>query len=222
MIGTFTLVILKPLGKAEKGVTMRLKNSVKLMVGVVLAMVMVFSMSMSVFAAPSGTVDVTIINKGSTVAEQTVSISAIQAEVGTDGHYYTTTPYTDYDTEGVKVPTVADALIKAYAMENSLNALTLATYTPGGSSTSYAISYDWDLHPYVGNPGIYFLYFDWVTTANESFVDNGDGTTTYTGDTWILDVDGNESSLYASNIDLSTVSEVVFEYKQVSYTYPNS
>ena len=204
-----------------KEVLMKLKmgNRMKKMMGVLLAAVMMMSMSMSVFAAPNDTVEVVIQLYGKEAYTQTVSVSEIQNEAGTDEHYYDTSYYSDYDEEGIKVPTVADALIKTYAMTYNQDALTIANYDPSYPPTEQPVSYGWDLQPVEGNPGIYFQYYDGLTTANETYEPNPDGTTTYTGDTWVLSVDGEETSLYASNIELSSVDQIVFDYTEVSFIF---
>lgn len=200
-----------------------MKNKVvKRLVALGLATMASMSMAVSAFAATEGTVTVTVKNQGVTQgAPQQVEIEDIIEKAGGQGkHLYTTEPYAAYATEGVKDPTVADALIQGYNQLKGTNIAAL--YDPTKPYTPTVMSYNWDLKPYEGKPGIYFIYYDNKTTANESYTDNKNGTTTYKGDTWVLSVDGEESEEYASNVELEDGMEIDFDYKTQEFTYSNN
>lgn len=188
--------------------------------GLGLATVMSMSMAVSAFADTTGTVTVTATKYGEEVFTEEVEIADIIKKAGGEGkHLYSTAPYADYDEKGVKDPTVADALIQGYNEAKKTNITPLLD--TGYPYTPAVISYNWDLHPEYGNPGVYYIYYDSITTANESYTDNKEtGMTTYKGDSWLLSVDDKASSEYASSIELKDGMEISFDYKTQEFSYP--
>jgi hypothetical protein len=191
----------------------------------VLVMTLAISVNANInaFANANETVNVQIKAYGETYINETINLNDLKSKLNSinSDHLYSTQPYTNYATEGIKTPTTADALIFAYNQyymsqgSAEVTPLLDANYP----NTAAAISYNWDLKPYAGNPGIYFIYFDGMTTDNASTVQNPDGTHTWTGDAWTFYVDGVKSSLYTSNISLTDGMTIVFDYGTVSETW---
>ncbi len=189
----------------------------------VLAMTLAINANTFAFADTKETVNVQIQVSGDTYINETVNLDDLQAKLkamGTD-HLYSTQPYTDYATKGIKTPTTADAMIFAYNkfyMSQGSEEVTplLDTNYP---NTETAISYNWDLKPFKGNPGIYFIYFDGMTTVDNGTVQNPDGTHTWTGKAWTFYVNGVKSNSYASNISLTDGMTITFDYGTVSETW---
>lgn len=189
----------------------------------VFALTIAININSFAFGAINESVTVEIQMGGVPYINETVTLNDLKDKLklkGTD-HFYSTQPYTNYPTEGIKTPTVADALVFGYNqfyIKNGSTEVTplLDTKYP---YTAAAVSYNWDLKPLKGNPGIYFIYFDGMTTANESTVQNPDGTYTWTGDTWTLYVNGVKVDSYASNITLTDGMKITFDYARVSETW---
>ncbi|WP_346896314.1 DUF4430 domain-containing protein [Clostridium sp. UBA7503] len=206
-----------------------MSKKMKKFLGFLLVLVMTLAINVNAninanaFADANETVNVQIKAYGDTYINETVNLNDLKSKLSSinSDHLYSTQPYTNYSTEGIKTPTTADALIFAYNqyyMSQGAAEVTplLDTNYP---NTSAAISYNWDLKPYAGKPGIYFLYFDGMTTVDNGTVQNPDGTHTWTGDTWTFYVNGVKSDLYASNISLTDGMTIVFDYGTVSETW---
>lgn len=212
-----------------------MKKIGKKIVALVMAMVMTLAICTSVFAEgttpPSVTVKVQI--QGTSQIEETVTIAEIVSALNSRGveHFYTTQPFTNYQEDGVKSPTVADALIYAYNKyyQGMGVAWTDAYYdeayeTTYTSNNNYELSYAWDKNYYNKDtvdekiPGIYFLYFDGITTANESYTPTSDGKTLYSSDSWLLTVNGTTSD-YASSVALSNNDQIIFNYVTQSFVF---
>lgn len=189
----------------------------------VFVMTLAININTSVFADSKGSVTVQIKQQGEVYINETVKIADLEAKLKSinSDHLYSTDLYTDYATKGIKTPTVADAMI--YGYNQFYMGLGAEEVTPvldtNYPNTEAAISYNWDLHPAKYNPGIYFIYFDGLTTANSNTVQNPDGSYTWTGDTWTLYVDGVKSELYASNVAIKDGTTITFEYAPVSETW---
>lgn len=213
-----------------------MKNIKKRLLSLVLAVVMVLSMSMSVFAADSrtaGSINVKVQNYGKTIINETIPIAEIETALANKGveHFYTTAPFANYENDGVKAVTIADALIYAYNkyyMEEDEADWTDALYDAAYETTYVAkeskLSYAWDKNYYNKGeadekiPGLYFLYFNGKTTANESYTKTDDGKTLYKSDSWVLTNNGSQTD-YASSVAVKANDSIVMNYVTQSFTF---
>ncbi len=204
-----------------------MSKKMKKFFGFLLVLVMTLAINVNAninaFANANETVNVQIQMNGETYINETVKLNDLKSKLSSinSDHLYSTQPYTNYATEGIKTPTTADALIFAYNqyyMSQGSAEVTplLDTNYP---NTEAAISYNWDLKPYTGNPGIYFIYFDGMTTVDNGTIQNSDGTHTWTGEAWTFYVNGVKSNSYASNISLTDGMTITFNYGTVSETW---
>ncbi|GAA0771868.1 hypothetical protein GCM10008908_17020 [Clostridium subterminale] len=204
-----------------------MSKKMKKFFGFLLVLVMTLAISVNAninaFANANETVNVQIQMNGETYINETVKLNDLKSKLSSinSDHLYSTQPYTNYATEGIKTPTTADALIFAYNQYYMSQGATEVTPLLDSNypNTEAAISYNWDLKPSAGKPGIYFLYFDRMTTVDKGTVQNPDGTHTWTGDTWTLYVNGVKSNLYSSNVSLTDGMTIIFDYGAVSETW---
>ena len=183
------------------------KRIMKKGLAIVLALVMVFAMTATAFAADSG-VNVTVKMYGQTYITDTISAAEISARAGSASHLYSTTG------ASASVPnvgyTAADALIEAWYQKYNLS-----------SYSDDQILIGWDNNPAVGAPGLYFTTYDGMSSDAGSYYYVGpttDGKYEYywRGDSWTLYIDNtNPADLYASSYGIATTSSIVFDYNSV-------
>lgn len=110
-------------------------------------------------------------------------------------------PATGYPNLGT--PTAFDATILAY-------------YNVMGSQILDGMVYGYDASPAYGNPGYWVSYlFDTPTNEVETNYSTTPGASYWHGYTWVLSVNGVESSAYASNLVLNDNDSIVWDYKYV-------
>lgn len=212
-----------------------MKNIKKRLLSLVLAVVMVLSMSMSVFAADgrtAGNINVKIQISGETYCDETISIAEIETALATKGveHFYTTAPFTNYAKDGVKDVTIADALIYAYNKyyQETAGKWTEAEYDSAYTTSHVAkkatLSYAWDTNYYHKGevdekiPGMYFLYFDGITTENEKYEPTSDGKIHYSSNSWLLTNNGAQTD-YASSVAVKAGDQIVMNHTYQSFIY---
>lgn len=178
----------------------------------VLALVMVFSLSATAFATGNG---VPVAIQGIPAAF-TQSVTAEDIATLCDGanHLYT---IPEYVTDALTGYTAADALIAAYMMENGIDSIE--------DLTEDEITTAWYNTAAEGEPAHYGLYFTkyagkdsgagayyYVSQRTEG------GKTYYTynwkGNSWTLSVNGSVANEYASEYLLSGVTSVSFNYAE--------
>ena len=132
-----------------------MKRQMKKGLAIVLALVMVFAMTATAFAADSG-VNVTVKMYGQTYITDTISAAEISARAGSASHLYSTTG------ASASVPnvgyTAADALIEAWYQKYNLS-----------SYSDDQILIGWDNNPAVGAPGLYFTTYDGMSSDAGSY-----------------------------------------------------
>ena len=184
-----------------------MKRQMKKGLAIVLALVMVFAMTATAFAADSG-VNVTVKMYGQTYITDTISAAEISARAGSASHLYSTTG------ASASVPnvgyTAADALIEAWYQYYNLS-----------SYSDDQILIGWDNNPAVGAPGLYFTTYDGMSSDAGSYYYVGpttDGKYEYywRGNSWTLYIDNtNPADFYASSYGIATTSSIVFDYNSV-------
>lgn len=179
----------------------------------VLALVMVFSLSATAFA--TGTAVPVEIEGIPGAFTQQVTAADIAGLCSDDADHLYTLP--DDATDALTGYTVADALIAAYMMENDIDSVE-------DLEDSGKISTAWYNTAPEGQPAHYGLYFTQYAgkasgTGAYYYVSQRteDGKTYYTynwkGNSWTLSVNGSVANEYASEYLLSAVTSISFNYE---------
>lgn len=174
-----------------------MKQNVKKSLILLLAVVMIVSMSVTAYAQPivpniDATVNFAV--EGETYVTEEVSFDPDDFE-----HMFYIDPSANY---AITLPTVLDAILQAYEQ-----------YNPGFGTAE--VTYYWDI---ISNPaGIYIDRFDGLDPEVTSYTWYDIGNTRYytmTGYAWMIEVNGSPISLYSSSVVLNDNDVVAISYNE--------
>lgn len=175
-----------------------MKQNVKKSLILLLAAVMIVSMSVTAYAQTTSVVDATVnfAVEGETYITEEVSFNTEDFE-----HLFDIDPSADYT---ITVPTALDAILQAYEQ-----------YNPGFGTDE--VTYYWDLNPVSGPDGVYIDIFDGVPPEVTSYTWYDIGDTRYytmTGYAWVIEVNDSPISLYSSSVVLNDDDVVTISYNE--------